>query len=136
MARILGIDYGLKRTGLSVTDPLQIIVTGLDYVGTDDLMDYLKEYMSKENVEKIVMGWPTHADGNPTYLAKHIEKFEAQLRKLYPSLTLDRMDESFSSAEAKTILIKSGVSRKKRAIKGNVDKLSAVIILQKYLKHI
>jgi len=136
MARILGIDFGLKRSGLSVTDLFQIIVSPLDFVETKDLMDFLLVYTAKESVEKIVIGWPKHKDGNDTYLGKHIEKLEQKLRKELPDIILDRADEDFSSVMAKEILLQSGMPKKKRQEKGNIDKISAVVILQRYLKHI
>ncbi len=136
MARIIGIDFGLKRTGLSVTDPFQIIVSPLDYVATENLMDFLLDYLSKEPVEKIVIGWPKHKDGKDTHLAPHIEKFEKKFQKEFPKVELDRADEDFSSVMAKEIILQSGMPKKKRQQKGNIDKISAVVILQRYLKHI
>lgn len=136
MARIMGIDYGMKRTGLSVTDPLQIIVTGLDAVLTKDLMVYLESYFSKQNVEKVVIGLPTHKDGNFTYLKGDIDKLGLLITKKYPEIEVDYHDERFTSVMAKDVIMKSGVNKKKRQDKDLVDKVSAVIILQKYLKHI
>ena len=132
----MGIDYGIKRTGLSVTDPLQIIVNGLETVQTKDLMPYLELYFSKQNVEKIVIGLPTHKDGNYTYLKGDIDKFALLISQKYPNIAIDYHDERFTSVMAKDIIMRSGVNKKKRQDKELVDKVSAVIILQKYLKHI
>lgn len=136
MARILSIDYGRKRCGIAATDPLQIIVSGIDTVPTHTLLDYLTEYMDSEEVEKIVFGKPTHTDGNETFLMDDIRAFITKLEKKYPDMKMDFQDESFSSVEAKYIIRMSGAKKKKRQDKALVDKVSAVIILQKYLKHI
>jgi len=136
MARILGIDYGGKRTGLSVTDPLQIIVSALDTVATENLHDYLKKYLAQEEVEKIVFGKPTHSDGTETALMKKINEFVKKLRIEFPLLSIDFIDESFTSVMAKEIIFQSGVKKSKRRDKSLVDRVSAVIILQKYLGHI
>ncbi len=136
MARIIGIDFGLKRTGISVTDPFQIIVTALETVETKDLIDFLKNYLDKENVEKIVIGLPVHKDGNFTYLKVDIDRFATSISKLWPTILIDFENESFTSVQAKQIILDSGVKKKKRQDKGLVDRVSAVIILQRYLKHI
>ncbi len=136
MARILSIDYGRKRCGIAATDPLQIIVTAIDTIATHKLFDYLVQYMSDEEVEKIVFGKPTHADGNETFLMEDIRLFIKKLLKIIPDLETDFQDESFTSIEAKHIIMLSGAKKKKRQDKALVDKISAVIILQKYLNHI
>jgi len=136
MARILSIDYGRKRCGIAATDPLQIIVTAIDTIDTHNLFDYLVQYMSDEEVEKIVFGKPTHADGNETFLMEDIRLFIKKLLKITPDLETDFQDESFTSIEAKHIIMLSGAKKKKRQDKALVDKISAVIILQKYLNHI
>jgi len=136
MARIMGIDYGTKRTGISVTDPGQIIVSPLKTVPTASLLNFLKKYFIDEEVEKIVFGYPTHKDGNPTYVVKEIYSFKEKLEKLFPSLIYDYQDENFTSVEAKEIILKSGLSKKQRQDKSRLDKISAVLILQRYLKHI
>ena len=132
----MGIDYGVKRTGISVTDPDQIIVSPLKTVNTRSLMNFLKIYLSKEPVEKLVFGYPTHRDGNPTYIVEEIEEFKSKLAKQYPTLVFDYQDENFTSAEALSIMISSGMSKKQRQDKSKLDKLSAVLILQRYLNHI
>jgi putative Holliday junction resolvase len=136
MARILGIDYGSKRCGIAVTDPLQIIVTGLDTVETDRLFAFLENYISKESVEKMVVGLPVHKDGNFTYLKENIERFVKQFSIRWPLIAVDYGDEQFSSKHARQIIFDSGVGKRKRQDKALIDKVSAVVILQRYLKHI
>lgn len=136
MGRIIGVDYGMKRTGLAVTDVLQIAVHGLTTVETPLLADFLKEYFQKEQVEKIVFGMPSHKDGNPTHVSARIKTFATELQKQNPTLTIDFEDEQFSSSDAKSIILQSGANKKKRRDKALVDKISAVLILQRYLKHI
>ncbi len=136
MARILGIDYGKKRTGIAVTDPLQIIVTGLDTVDTTELKKFIQQYFLNEDVEKVVLGLPIHKDGNYTYLKSDIDEFVKYLNSKHPSVKVDFIDESFTSVEAKDIIFRSGVKKSKRRDKKLVDKVSAVLILQKYLNHI
>jgi len=135
MARIIGIDYGTKRTGIAVTDELQIAVHPLKTVNTYKLLTELTEYLSQESVEKIVFGQPFHADGSETYLSSHIKSFSQKIKELYPNILVDFQDESFTSVEAKEILLKMGVKKKARREKERVDLMSAVLILQKYLKH-
>ena len=136
MARILSIDYGRKRCGIAATDPLQIIVSAIDTVSTHLLLDFLISYMNEEEVEKIVFGKPTHADGNETFLMDDIRNFITKLEKQFANIKIDFQDESFTSFEAKNIIRMSGAKKKKRQNKELVDRVSAVIILQKYLKHI
>ena len=134
MARIMGIDYGTKRVGIAVTDPLQIIANGLDTVATSDIFEFLKQYLNEEEVEEIVVGMPLHLDGNPTYLSPVIEEFVAKINKLFPSLKVVTQDERFTSVDAKKIILQSGAKKKKRRDKSLVDKVSAVLILQEYLE--
>ena len=133
MARILSIDYGGKRTGLAVTDPLQIIATGLTAVDTKDLMDYLKAYFSKEPVEKVIIGMPTHADGNATHATPLVKGFITRFKKEFPLIPIQEVDEQFTSKLAVRALIDSGVSKKDRRNKKLVDEMAATIILQEYL---
>lgn len=132
----MGIDYGLKKCGISVTDPDRIIVSPLKTVKSSSLLSFLKIYTSEEDVEKIVFGYPTHKDGNPTYVVDLIEKFVKELNQELPEIKIDFQDENFSSAEAKDVILKSGLTKKQRQDKSRLDKISAVIILQRYLKHI
>lgn len=134
MARILAIDYGTKRTGIAVTDPLQIIANGLDTVETKELLSYLETYFSEEEVETVVVGEPLHADDTPTYLEPHIIGFIRKLQKQFPELNIVRQDERFTSVMAKEALLESGLKQKKRRQKGLVDKMAATILLQEYLE--
>ena len=136
MARILGIDYGEKRTGLSATDPLQIIVNGLETVETKDLENFLSRYLIVEEVDKIVIGLPRHKDGNFTHLKPKIDALALYINTHFPSIVIDYEDESFTSSQSRDIIFQSGVKKSKRKDKSLVDKVSAVLILQKYLGHI
>lgn len=134
VARILAIDYGTKRTGLAVTDPLQIIASGLTTVPTPELWDYLLRYMNEEEVECVVLGEPFHLDGNPTALVPVIKELGAKLIKQYPAIRVDYHDERFTSEMAKEAIRQSGARRKKRRDKSLIDKMAATIILQEYLE--
>ncbi|HHH53660.1 MAG TPA: Holliday junction resolvase RuvX [Bacteroidetes bacterium] len=136
MGRIIGLDYGIKKTGISVTDPLQIIVNPLTVISTDELLAYLIKYAEGEEIEKIVIGEPKHKDGNPVYFEKDIQLFILKLQKHFPEIEIDRQDEDYTSAEAKELIKKLNLKKKKRQDKTLVDKLSSVLILQRYLKHI
>lgn len=137
MSRIMGIDYGSKRTGLSVTDPLQIIASPLETVGTKDLFEYLHQYFSREEVEKVVVGEPFMADGEtPAQHHPAVLKFITRFQKKFPDVEVVLFDETFTSLQARDIINKSVPSRKKRRDKTLVDKIAATLILQKYLKHI
>jgi putative Holliday junction resolvase len=134
MPRILSIDYGTKRTGLAVTDPLQIIASGLDTVNTSELFDYLDGYFQEEEVEGVVVGEPFYPDGKPAQLSETINEFVQKLEKKYPDLKVFREDERYSSEEAKQIIRDSGAKKKKRQDKGLVDKVSAIIILEQFMR--
>jgi putative Holliday junction resolvase len=136
MGRVLGIDFGLKRSGIAVTDPLQIVVNGLDTVETPNLRDFLSSYLQSEDVEKVVIGLPVHTDGSYTSLKEHIDALATFIKQSNPDTHIDFEDESFTSMKAKEVIFQSGVRKKKRRDKKLVDKISAVLILQKYLKHI
>lgn len=136
MARILSVDFGEKRCGIAVTDELQIAVHPLNVVSKEQLSTFLKEYIQTENVIKIVFGKPTHRDGNPTHLWDKILEFSNTLKNTFPTLEIDYQDESYSSSEAKSIMLQSGMKKKQRQKKENVDQISAIIILQRYLNHI
>ncbi len=136
MARILGIDYGIKRVGVAATDELQIIVNPVKTVNTNTFLEFLKMYLKEEEVEKIVFGFPTHKDGNPTYVVDEIRIFVKKFEKLFPNIAIDYQDENYTSVQALDIMIQSGLSKKQRKDKARLDKLSAVLILQRYLKHI
>ena len=136
MARILGIDYGTKKCGMSATDPMQIIVSAIGTLPTSELLEFLKKYIQEEDVEKVVFGKPTHRDGASTYLQEHIDVFVINLSKEFPDVSIDYQDERMTSIEAKSIILQSGIKKSKRRDKTLVDKISAVLILQKYLGHI
>ncbi len=136
MPRILGIDYGIKKCGIAVSDPLQIIVSPLKTVKTSSMMSFLKIYLAEEDVEKVVFGLPSHKDGNPTYLVAEIEGFAKKLKAAYPDLILAYQNENYTSAQAQQIILNSGLTKKQRQDKSRLDKISAVLILQRYLKHI
>ncbi len=134
MSRIMAFDYGMKRIGVAVTDPLKIVANGLKTVTNEDVWFFLEDYLQHEQVELFVVGEPTHLDGSPTYLEKEIQSFIGELNKRYPDINVVRQDEWLTSYEAKQIILQSGVNKKKRRDKGLVDKVSAVLILQNYLE--
>lgn len=136
MGRILGLDFGMKRTGISTTDPLQIIVNPLNVVLTIDLFEFLISYINSEDVEKIVIGEPKQSDGSPVYFEKNIQELISNIQKKHPHIEIDRQDESYTSFEAKDLLVKMGMKKKKRQDKSMLDKVSSVLILQRYLNHI
>lgn len=134
MARILSIDYGLKRTGLAVTDPLQIIATGLCTVETPRLMNYLKEYMAKETVEKIIIGEPYNLDDSETHITKDVKLFMSRLKKTFPAIEVVGVDERFTSKMAGRAMIDMGMKKKDRRNKALVDEIAATMMLQEYLE--
>lgn len=136
MGRILAIDYGSKRTGIAVTDPLRIIASGLETVPTSELLVYLKSYFEEEKVDIILIGEPLHKDGTPTKLHADVIGLQRKLTHIYPSKKVLLQDESYTSQDARTIILQSGASKKKRMDKGLVDKVSAGLILQSYLDQI
>ena len=133
MARILAIDYGKKRTGLAVTDELQIIASALETVQTEKLINFLHEYFKKENVESIVLGMPLHLDQSETDATSLVLKFKDQLSKLYPEKEIFTVDERFTSRMAVDTMVRGGMKKKDRRNKSNIDKISAVIILQSFM---
>ena len=135
LSRIVGIDYGTKRSGIAATDILQIAVHGVDTVPTGTLWDWLEAYIKKEEVEKIVIGHPTHADGNAVSFMNQIIGLERKIKKTYPHIVVVLHDEAFSSARAKQVILASGVGQKKRKDKSLVDKVAAILILQDYLRY-
>lgn len=136
MGRILGIDYGLKRTGLSVTDPLQIIVNGLETVPTVNLMAYLKDYLKNNEVDKLVLGYPVTNSSQVNQMGELILKFQKTLEDSFPAQQVVLFDERKTSIQAMEIMVKSGIRKSQRKDKSTIDRLSAVLILQKYLGHI
>ncbi len=130
----MSIDYGTKRVGVAVTDPLQIIANGLETVPTTEIFNFLLQYLSEEAVGEMVVGMPYHLDGNPTFLSPLIEAFILKVKKQFPDLKVVTQDERFTSSDAKKIILQSGAKKKKRRDKSLVDKISAVLILQEYLE--
>ena len=130
MGRILAIDFGLKRTGIAVTDPLKIIASALTTVPTDEALDFLKKYCETEEVESFVVGLPLHSDGNPAQIAPQVDAFVEKLKKLFPDKAVIRQDERYTSNEAKRIILQSGVKKQKRRDKTLVDKIAAALILE------
>ncbi|MEQ8581196.1 MAG: Holliday junction resolvase RuvX [Marinoscillum sp.] len=133
MPRILALDYGAKRTGIAVTDPLGIIATPLETVRSHDLMDFLKAYFEKEDVSEVVMGMPMNTDGQPTNATPLVEAAVNRFRKLFPDKKLFLHDERFTSKMALDAMIAGGTKKKDRQKKENIDRISATIILQSYL---
>jgi len=134
MGRIIAIDYGLKRTGLAVTDPLKIIASPLETIQTVDLFDWLKTYFKKENVEHIVIGMPTNLDQSETHATKPVLQCIHQLKNQFPEIPISQLDERFTSKIAQQTLILGGMKKKERRKKENIDKVSASLILQSYLE--
>ncbi|MAB48206.1 MAG: Holliday junction resolvase RuvX [Flavobacteriaceae bacterium] len=133
MGRILAIDYGTRRTGLAVTDPMQIIASGLTTVETKELIQYLKAYVNSEDVEKFVVGEPKQMDNTASESEVHIQKFLEKLIKEFPNIPVVRVDERFTSKMAFQTMIDSGLKKKQRQNKALVDEISATLILQSYL---
>lgn len=133
MARIIAIDYGKKRSGLAVTDPLKIIASGLTTVNTDQLVYYLKQYFASEPVELILLGHPKRLDGGDNEITPKVEKFYGQLQKLFPHIPARLIDERFTSKMAFQAMIDSGLKQKDRRDKALIDEVSATILLQGYL---
>ena len=135
MGRILAIDYGKKRTGLAVTDPLRIIANGLATIPTSDIFDYLTQYVAKESVDQLVIGKPIQPNGQPSENLARVENFVNRWRKLHPEMPIDYYDERFASVIAHQAMIAGGVKKKtRREDKGLVDEISATIILQDYMR--
>lgn len=133
MGRILAIDYGTKRTGLAVTDEMQIIASGLTTVETAGLVLFLKKYVATENVEKFVVGLPKQMDNTASESEVYIQKFLEQLVKAIPHIPVERVDERFTSKMAFQTMIDSGLKKKQRQNKALIDEISATLILQSYL---
>ena len=134
MGRLVAIDYGTKRTGIAVTDTLQIIANGLTTVPTHNIFEFLKEYFEKEPVDCIVIGYPKQTNNQPSENLKNVINFKNKLKKLYPSLKIEFFDERFTSVMAHRVMIDGGLKKKDRANKALVDEISAVILLQSYME--
>ena len=135
MGRVLAIDYGLKRTGIAITDEMQMIATGLTTVETPKLMEFLKKYFSDEKVELVIVGEPKQMNYEPSQSAAMIDTFVNKFSKIFPEMKVERIDERFTSKMAMSSMIQSGLSKKKRQNKALLDEISATIILQDYLNY-
>jgi len=134
MARILAFDYGTKRIGIAVTDPLQIIATGLDTIHPKDIVDYLKKYLLTEQVEAFVIGEPKQMNGSPSESAPHVKGFSTILKKNFPTIPQHWIDERFTSKLAEQTIMQSGLKKSDRRDKARVDTIAATIILQYFME--
>lgn len=134
MARILSIDYGKKRTGLAVTDPLKLIAGGLATVSTSELFNYLQDYIKKEQVEKIIIGKPLQTNGEPSENLNRVQQFVNRWKKAVPQIPIEYYDERFTSVLAHRAILDSGIGKKARQNKALVDEISATILLQDYME--
>ena len=134
MGRIISIDYGLKRTGLAVTDPLQIIATGLTTVESKQLIPFLKDYFAREEVELIIIGEPKNWDDTDTHATPLVERFIKELQKNFPAIPIKKVDERFTSKMAKDAMLEMGLKKMQRRNKRLVDEIAATIILQEYMQ--
>lgn len=134
MGRILAIDYGKKRVGLAVTDPMQIIANKLTTVPSHQIFDFLKDYFQKEDVEKVIIGYPLQMNNEASEAVLYINPFLKRFQKLYPEMPIEQVDERFTSRMAFQTMIDAGLKKKDRQNKGMIDAVSATIILQSYLE--
>lgn len=134
MARILALDYGKKRTGIAVSDPLKIIARGLETVETRELIGYLKNYMKTEEVEKVIIGYPLNFDDTPTDATPLVDKFIGKFKHVFPDLEIEKTDERLTSKMASQAISGMGLKKKEREKKELIDTVAAVIILQEYLE--
>jgi putative Holliday junction resolvase len=134
MGRILAIDYGLKRTGVAVTDPLRIIATALDVVETSRLVDFLRTYFQKETVDEVVIGMPKRLNNEDSEIAPQVRKFVEHFKGVFPDTPIFLADERFTSSIAQRAMIDGGMRKSERQVKGNADKISATLILQSYME--
>ena len=136
MGRILALDYGSKRTGIAITDELQLIASGLTTVPTSELMDFLKKYIASEKVELVLVGEPKQKDGTHSNIEEEIQKFLKKFHEAFPNLQMKRVDERYTSKMAFQTMIDSGLKKKQRQNKALVDEISATLILQEYLYNV
>lgn len=134
MPRILAIDYGGKRTGIAVTDPLQIIATGLETIESKELIPYLKRYFASEQVELIIIGLPKNWDETDTHGTPLVQAAIKKLQKEFPAIPIKTVDERYTSKMAKDAMLEMGMKKKDRRVKGNVDVIAATIMLQEYMQ--
>ena len=136
LARIIALDYGKQRTGIAVTDELQLIASGLAAVNTKDLLQFLKDYIAKENIARIVVGEPKQHDNTPSEVEASIRVFLKSLKSSFPLIPIDRQDERFTSKVAVQSMVEAGLKKKQRRNKELIDEISATLILQAYLNRI
>lgn len=134
MGRVVALDYGSKRVGIAITDPLKIIATPLETVPTKEIINFLKGYDEREEIEEFVVGIPYDLKGNPTNATPHVEEFVIRLRRGFPGKQISLEDERYTSKIAVAAMVAGGMKKKDRRKKENVDKISATIILQSYLE--
>jgi putative Holliday junction resolvase len=132
--RLMAFDYGTKRIGIAVTDPLQIIATGLDTIHPNAIIEYLKKYMQTEQIERFIVGEPKQMDNTPSQSAQHVKGFVNLLKKQFPDVPISMLDERFTSKMATAAILASGRNKKDRQDKGLVDTVSATILLQSYMQ--
>lgn len=134
MARIIGVDYGLKRVGIAVTDPLQMIASGMKTVVSHEALDFLINYVAKEEVECIVIGMPVQLNNKDSEMLVYIKQFATALKRKLPEMRIEFMDERFTSKIAQRAMIQGGMKKSERRKKENIDKISAALILQSFLE--
>ncbi len=134
MSRILCIDYGKKRCGIAVTDPLKIIATALCTVESSSLIYWLKQYLNTETVEKVLIGYPLALDNTPTDATPLVDKFIRNFTKVFPLMPIEKVDEQFTSKQASASMLAMGMSKKSRQDKAQIDQISAALMLQEYLE--
>jgi len=134
MGRILAIDYGRKRAGVAVTDPLKIIANGLDTVPSHTLIEFLRKYFSEEDVEQVIIGYPMQMNNTPSESVLFVNEFIKRFKKVFPDRNIAQVDERFTSKIASRVMIESGIKKQQRKNKALVDKISATLILQSYLE--
>ncbi|MEQ1554355.1 MAG: Holliday junction resolvase RuvX [Ferruginibacter sp.] len=134
MARIIAIDYGKKRTGIAVTDPMQIIATGLTTINSHELIPFLKKYVEIEQVELIIIGMPLNLDDSETHGTLPAKKAIERIKKAFPSILIKEVDERFTSKMAKNAMLEMGMKKKDKQVKANVDVIAATIMLQEYME--
>jgi len=134
MGRLLAIDYGLKRTGIAVSDPLKIIASPLDTIATEKLLEWLKNYQNNEALERFIVGMPTNLDQSDTHTTQAVKQLIKKLQNDFPNIPVSEVDERFTSKIAQQAMVLGGMKKKNRQKKENVDKISATLILQSYLE--
>lgn len=133
MGRLMGIDYGTKRTGIAITDPLQMFGSGLTAVNTKDIYTFITTYLLTETIDKFIVGLPTNNNGSDTHNTQSVLSFIRSLNNKYPKIIVETVDEAYTSKQAMQVLIQSGIKQKERRNKKLIDEVSAAIILQQYL---